>query len=103
MPLLRVLLAALLLALSLSSCDWFDKKKTPLPGERIAVMADRKDIEPDADAASIQVVLPGPVVNDSWPQSGGFANYAMQHLAVGDSPRSSGPPTWARARPPRAS
>ena len=87
MPILRVLLAALLLALSLSGCDWFDKKKTPLPGERIAVMSDRKDIEPDKDAASIQVVLPGPVVNDSWPQSGGFANYAMQHLAVGDSPQ----------------
>ena len=87
MPILRVLLAALLLALLLSGCDWFDKKKTPLPGERIAVMSDRKDIEPDKDAASIQVVLPGPVVNDSWPQSGGFANYAMQHLAVGDSPQ----------------
>jgi outer membrane protein assembly factor BamB len=87
MPALRVLLAALLLALSLTGCDFFDKKKTPLPGERIAVMSDRKDIEPDKDAASIQVVLPGPVANDSWPQSGGFANYAMQHLAVGDSPQ----------------
>jgi outer membrane protein assembly factor BamB len=27
------------------------------------------------------------VANDSWPQSGGFANYAMQHLEVGDSPQ----------------
>jgi outer membrane protein assembly factor BamB len=87
MPILRVLLAALLLALSLTGCDIFDKKKTPLAGERIAVMQDRREIEPDKDAASIQVVLPGPVVNDSWPQSGGFANYAMQHLAVGDSPQ----------------
>src|SRR5260370_2421428 len=87
MPILRLLLAAGLLALSLTGCDIFDKKKAPLPGERIAVMSDRKDIEPDKDAASIQVALPGPVVNDSWPQSGGFANYAMQHLAVGDSPQ----------------
>jgi outer membrane protein assembly factor BamB len=91
MPILRVLLVALLLALSLTGCDLFDrifeKTKKPLPGERIAVMQDRKEIEPDKDAASIQVVLPGPVVNDSWPQSGSFANYAMQHLAVGDSPQ----------------
>jgi outer membrane protein assembly factor BamB len=91
MPILRVLLVALLLALSLTGCDLFDrifeKTKKPLPGERIAVMQDRGEIEPDKDAASIQVVLPGPVVNDSWPQSGGFANYAMQHLAVGDSPQ----------------
>src|SRR5260370_41272469 len=87
MPILRLLLAAGLLALSLTGCDIFDKKKPPLPGERIAVFSDRKDIEPDKDAASIQVTLPAPVVNDSWPQSGGVANYAMQHLAIGDSPQ----------------
>ena len=83
----RAVLAALVVALSLSGCDIFDKKKTPLPGERIAVMQDRREIEPDKDAGSINVVLPPPAVNDSWPQSGGFANYAMQHLAVGDSPQ----------------
>src|SRR6185295_1950865 len=81
------LLAACLCALALSGCDIFDKKKQPLPGERFPVFADRKDLEPDKDAAGIEVQLPGPVVNDSWPQSGGFANYAMQHLAVGDSPQ----------------
>ena len=35
-------------------------------------------LEPDKDVASVQIVLPAPMVNDSWPQSGGFANYAMQ-------------------------
>jgi outer membrane protein assembly factor BamB len=83
----RILLAALLLPLLLTGCDIFDKKKPPLAGERIAVFSDRKDIEPDKDAASIQVSLPAPVVNDAWPQSGGFASYAMQHLAIGDSPQ----------------
>ena len=83
----RAVLAALAVALSLSACDIFDKKKTPLPGERIPVMQDRREVEPDQDAASINVVLPAPVANDSWPQSGGFANYAMQHLAAGDSPQ----------------
>ena len=51
------------------------------------MFSDRREIEPDKDAASIQVTLPAPVVNDSWPQSGGFANYAMQHLAIGNSPQ----------------
>ncbi len=82
-----ILLAALVAALSLSGCDWFERSKKPLPGERIPVMQERREVEPDADAASINVVLPPPTVNDSWPQSGGFANYAMQHLAVGDSPQ----------------
>src|SRR3954470_22185332 len=83
----RVLLAALLLPLSLAGCDWFDKKKPPLVGERIRVFSDRKDIEPDKEAAAIQVTLPPPAGNDSWPQSGGFPNYAMHHLAIGDSPQ----------------
>jgi outer membrane protein assembly factor BamB len=83
----RVLLAALLLPLSLAGCDWFDKKKPPLVGERIRVFSDRKDIEPDKEAAAIQVTLPAPAVNESWPQSGGFPNYAMHHLAIGDSPQ----------------
>ncbi len=84
---LRILLGALLLPLSLTGCGIFDKSKPPLAGERVAVFSDRREIEPDKDAGSIQVTLPAPVVNDSWPQSGGFANYAMQHLAVGDSPQ----------------
>jgi outer membrane protein assembly factor BamB len=86
----RVLLVALLLTVSLSGCDLLDifgKSKTPLPGERVAVFAERGDIEPDKDMANVQIVLPAPTVNDSWPQSGGFANYAMHNLAVGDSPQ----------------
>ena len=86
----RVLLVALLLSVSLSGCDLLDifgKSKTPLPGERVAVFAERGDIEPDKDMANVQIVLPAPTVNDSWPQSGGFANYAMHNLAVGDSPQ----------------
>jgi outer membrane protein assembly factor BamB len=84
-------LLATLLVVSLSGCDmiegWFGKSKTPLPGERIAVFAERGELEPDKDMASVPVVLPAPVVNTSWPQSGGFANYAMYNLAIGDSPQ----------------
>lgn len=87
----RVLLAAILLTVSLSGCDMVDsifgKSKVPLPGERIAVFSERGELEPDKDMANVPVVLPTPVVNSSWPQSGGFANYAMYNLAVGDSPQ----------------
>src|SRR5262245_40376848 len=87
----RVLLAAVLLGVSLSGCEtvegWFGKSKAPLPGERVAVFAERGELEPDKDMASVPVVLPPPVVNQSWPQSGGFANYAMHNLEVGPSPQ----------------
>lgn len=91
---LRGLLVAGLLVAALSGCeslsgitDIFGKSKVPLPGERQSVFADRGELEPDKDAASVQIVLPAPVVNDSWPQSGGFANYAMHNLAVSDNPQ----------------
>jgi len=87
----RVPLAAVLICLSLSGCDtvegWFSKSKAPLPGERVAVFAERGELEPDKDMASVSVVLPAPVVNTSWPQSGGFANYAMHNLEIGPSPQ----------------
>ncbi len=82
---LRVLLSAVLLSASLTGCSLFDKKGPPLPGERIAVFSERRDVEPDKDAPAVQ--LPPPVVNESWPQSGGFADYAMQHLDIGAQPQ----------------
>ena len=84
---LRFLMAAALVAVTLSGCGWFEKKKTPLVGERVSVFSDRKELEPDKDAASINITLPAPVANDSWPQSGGFANHAMEHLEIGASPQ----------------
>jgi outer membrane protein assembly factor BamB len=84
---LRTVVAAAMLALALSGCSVFEKKKVPLVGDRISVFAERGEVEPDKDTQSLVVTLPAPVVNDSWPESGGFANYAMQHLAVGDSPQ----------------
>ena len=87
----RIGLVGLLLAVSLSGCDtvsdWFGKSKTPLAGERVPVFSERSELEPDKEMASVQVVLPAPSVNDSWPQSGGFANYAMHNLAVSNSPQ----------------
>ena len=90
---LRVFLAAGVVAVALTGCDAmsgitdiFGKSKPPLPGERVAVFGERAELEPDKEMAGVQIVLPAPVVNDSWPQSGGYTNYAMHHLAVSDSP-----------------
>ncbi len=91
----RIGLVGLVLVALLSGCDTvgdtiegvFGKSKAPLPGDRIAVFSERSDLEPDKEMANVEVVLPAPAVNDSWPQSGGFANYAMHNLAVSDSPQ----------------
>lgn len=57
----------------------------PLPGERISILAHQRSIVPDPGAAATEIVLPAPTPNTEWPQSGGYANHAMHHIAVGDS------------------
>lgn len=80
-------LAVLLLSLSLAGCGLFEKdKKVPLPGERIPVLLLDRDLEPDPQIADLDVILPPPEANDSWPQPGGYPNHAMQHLLISEMP-----------------
>ncbi|HEX2887164.1 PQQ-binding-like beta-propeller repeat protein [Vineibacter terrae] len=72
-------------AVALGGCDIFgDSKGPPLPGTRTSVLGQQTEVKPDGVA---DVRLPRPVVNDSWPQSGGFANFAMHHLELGENPQ----------------
>lgn len=81
----RLALAALL-ALSLAGCSVFQgsKKKEVTTGERIPVLAFEQGLEVDPQAEAVPVALPRPYVNPDWPQSGGVASKAMQHLTLGD-------------------
>lgn len=85
---MRQLLGLIGVLLSLSACDTVSdiigKRKDPLPGDRIAVLQGDSDLTAEAGG---EVTLPRPAVNDSWPQSGGFANFAMHHLEIGDAPQ----------------
>ncbi len=71
------------LVFSLGACDWFDKKKDPLPGERISVLVHSRTLKPDPGAAP-NIILPAPAPNRDWPQAGGYPNHAMHHLLVND-------------------
>ena len=77
------------LSLSLSGCgitDWFDSPDEPaLPGDRIAILALDKGLEPDPEIADQQIVLPKPFENKFWTHAGGNPPHAMYHLSVGDA------------------
>ena len=79
-------------AILLTGCSEIDdllgnKPDTPLPGARIAVLLANDAARPDPGISDLAVQLPRPLVNRSWPQQGGFANHAMHHLALADTPR----------------
>ena len=88
--LLAVLLAA---ALPLGGCSiwdtYFGTHKTPLPGERIAVMKLDRTLTADPTLADVPVKLPKPFENPDWPQAGGNSAHVMHHLALGADPRPS--------------
>ncbi len=82
---------ALAAAAALTSCSsggWFgDKDPPPLPGERIAVLADTGGVEVDPDLADRAPALPDATANNRWPQAGGTAAHAPGHLALDEGLR----------------
>ena len=75
---------------ALAACDSLDflggGDELPLPGERIPVLAGQDQIQPSSRVADVSIRLPRPLINEDWPQQGGFANHAMHHLALAEVP-----------------
>ena len=76
-----------LATLAASGCGIFKKgtPKTPVLGERVAVLEAELDVAVDPATAAMPVSLAEPVVNTEWAQAGGNASKSMPHLALGQS------------------
>ena len=85
---MRRRLAPLPLLAFLAGCSglgWLGEPDAPsLPGERKPVMLLERELTADPRLAAMDVRLPPPQRNPTWPQGGGVATHAMHHLAVGD-------------------
>ncbi|MSP67346.1 MAG: pyrrolo-quinoline quinone [Alphaproteobacteria bacterium] len=81
----------IMIAVGLAGCgatDWFGGPATQqLPGERVSVLSFERKLEPDPGLKDVAVRLPRPTSNASWPQTGGYSDHAMHHLAIADQPR----------------
>jgi outer membrane protein assembly factor BamB len=77
-------LAALLL---LGGCSWLPDwlgtpDEPPLPGQRVSILALDRGLTADPALATMEVSLPAPYVNPSWPQAGGTSSHSMYHLQI---------------------
>ncbi len=83
-PKLALMIAA---ALAAGGCSLIKKSapKTPVLGERVAVLTTEGGIEIDPATAALPIALPAQEVNAEWAQSGGNATKSMGHLALGAS------------------
>lgn len=80
-----ILIAA---ALAASGCSLFKRggtPKTPVLGERIAVLDVEGDVQVDPSVAALPMSLPAAVVNTEWSQTGGNATKSMGHVALGSA------------------
>jgi len=71
----------------LGGCNPFkmEKPKTPVLGERIAVLSTETDVKIDEATAAMPFALPAATANEDWAQSGGNASKSMGHVALGAS------------------
>lgn len=98
-PPIRRLCLVVVGSLLLSACDVLGLQDSffganepdPLPGKRISILAQQRSIEADPSTTDAEILLPAPTPNPEWPQSGGYANHAMQHILVNNNLRRS----WA--------
>lgn len=82
----RHLIAVMMIGASLASCGVIKrggKPKTPVIGERIAILSSEADIVVDEATAAIPMSLPAAQLNSDWGQPGGTPNKAPGHLALG--------------------
>ncbi|KQZ63662.1 pyrrolo-quinoline quinone [Sphingopyxis sp. Root1497] len=77
-----------LIALTLAGCGVLKGNggpKTPTVGDRVSILSNDNSVKVDPATASVAVVLPDPVVNANWAQSGGNASKSMGHPALAAS------------------
>ena len=79
------LAGVLMLGVALGGCGVLKKgkAKTPIIGERIAILSSEADIGIDDATAAIPMTLPPAQVNADWSQPGGSPSKAPGHLALG--------------------
>ncbi len=85
---IKTKLAMLMMAaMAVNGCSLLKKgaPKTPVLGQRVAVLTTENDVAVDEATAAIPMVLPAPVANTEWGQSGGNAAKSMGHLALGSA------------------
>lgn len=81
---LRIVMLGLA-AVAASGCSILKKSgpKTPVFGDRVPVLSGELGVTVDPATAALPMVLPQPVANSEWAQSGGNAQKSMGHLALG--------------------
>ena len=81
------LVGVLIASALVSGCNPFNKAppKTPVVGDRVAVLASDADVSVDPQTASMPFSIPLAQPNAEWAQPGGSESKSVGHLALGNA------------------
>lgn len=83
------LAVAALAALPLAGCGVLGGgdggPKTPTVGNRVSILSNDASVKLDPSIAGQDVIVPAPIANADWPQSGGNASKVLGHVALGNT------------------
>ena len=72
-----------LIATLLGGCGLFGKDPLEIDGERVSVIREDKNLQPDFLAGQMKIKLPRAQINNDWSQTGGSSNHQGGHLKAG--------------------
>lgn len=80
---MKKILYACVAASLLSGCGLFGKDALDIDGERISVIREDKNLQPEFAAGQVKVKLPHALTNTAWTQSGMTSEHIGGHLKAG--------------------
>lgn len=80
---MKKIIINLSIVLALSACSLFGKDPLVIDGERISVIREDKNLQPDYASNEVKIRLPKAELNNQWSQSGGNASHYLGHIKAG--------------------
>ncbi len=80
---MKKIICGCLLVAVLGGCSWFGKEPLDIEGQRISVIRENKNLQPDYTAGQVKIKLPRAHVNSSWSQNGNNSLHSGGHLKAG--------------------
>lgn len=77
---MKKILYGCLIAGLVSGCGLFKKDPLDIDGERVSVIRENKNLQPDYAAGQIKIKLPATQTNESWAHNGGTSEHSNGHL-----------------------
>lgn len=80
---MKKIIISLVITSVLAACSLFGKDPLDIEGERVSVIRENKNLQPDYVMGEVKIRLPKAELNTQWNQAGGNAIHRMEHIKAG--------------------